>query len=71
MSTITLDFLGRQLAGKLLDEVAEEFRYQITVVTAISLSVEASVTSMTIEVRAMHSQHSRLERRVEKLEGGA
>jgi hypothetical protein len=67
--TITLDFLGRQLA-KLLDEVAE-FRDQLTVLTAISMRVEASVTSLTIEVRAMHSQHSRLERRVEKLEGGA
>jgi septal ring factor EnvC (AmiA/AmiB activator) len=65
--TITLDFLGRQLA-KLLDEVAE-FRDQLTVLTAISMRVEASVTSLTIEVRAMHSQHSRLERRVEALGG--
>jgi septal ring factor EnvC (AmiA/AmiB activator) len=64
--TITLDFIGRQLA-KLLDEMAE-FRDQLTILTAISMRVEASVTSLTTEVRAMHSRHARLERRVDTLE---
>ena len=64
--TITLDFLGRQLA-RLLDEVAD-LKDAVTIVTAITTRVEASVTSLTIEVRAMHSRHARLERRVDTLE---
>lgn len=63
---ITLEFLARQQT-RILDEMGE-FRDQLTVLTAICMRVEASVTSLTIEVRAMHSQHSRLERRVDKLE---
>jgi septal ring factor EnvC (AmiA/AmiB activator) len=64
--TITLDFLGRQLA-KLLDEMAD-LRDGVTILTAITSRVEASVTSLTTEVRAMHSRHARLERRVDTLE---
>jgi septal ring factor EnvC (AmiA/AmiB activator) len=64
--TITLDFLGRQLA-RLLDEVAD-LRDGVTILTAITSRVEASVTSLTTEVRAMHSRHARLERRVDTLE---
>jgi len=36
----------------------------------LTTRVEASVTALTTEVRAMHSRHARLERRVEALEGG-
>jgi hypothetical protein len=64
--TITLDFLGRQLA-RLLDEVAD-LRDAVTILTAITTRVEASVTALTTEVRAMHSRHARLERRVDVLE---
>jgi hypothetical protein len=65
----TLEFLGRQQA-KLLDEVGE-FRDQLTVLTAICIRVEGAVTALTVEVRAMHSRHERLARRVGALEAGA
>jgi hypothetical protein len=65
---VTLEFLGRKLA-QVLDEMGE-FRDQLTILTAICMRVEGAVGALTIEVRAMHSRHARLERRVTKLEGG-
>jgi septal ring factor EnvC (AmiA/AmiB activator) len=71
--TITLDFLSRQQTQilveitKVRDDMAA-FRDDMTILTAISMRVEASVTSLTTEVRAMHSRHARLERRVDTLE---
>lgn len=55
---------------QMLDEFAD-FRDQLTVLTAICMRVEGSVTALTTEVRAMHSRHSRLARRVEELEKAA
>jgi hypothetical protein len=55
---------------QMLDEFAD-FREQLTVQTAICMRVEAAVTSLTIEVRAMHSRHDRLARRVTELEAQA
>jgi hypothetical protein len=63
---ITLEFLARQQA-KILDEMAS-FRDDMTVLTAITMRLEGSMTGLITEVRAMHSRHGRLERRVEKLE---
>ena len=65
---VTLEFLGRQMA-RVLDEMAS-FRDDLTVLTAIVMRLETSVTSLTTEVRAMHSRHARLERRVQSLETG-
>jgi hypothetical protein len=53
--------------GQMLNEMAD-FRDQLTVLTAICMRVEASVGSLTVEVRAMHSRHDRLARRVTDLE---
>jgi pilus assembly protein TadC len=52
---------------QMLDAFAD-FRDQLIVLTAICMRVEASVQSLTIEVRAMHSRHDRLARRVTDLE---
>ena len=72
---ITLEFLGRQQA-QILAEMARfredmgGFKDDMTVLTAITMRVEGSLSALTTEIRAMHSRHARLERRVEKLEGG-
>jgi hypothetical protein len=52
---------------RMLDEFAD-FRDQLIVLTAICMRVEGAVTALTTEVRAMHSRHSRLERRVTDIE---
>jgi hypothetical protein len=52
---------------QLLDEFGD-FREQLVVLTAICMRVEASVGSFTIEVRATHSRHDRLARRVTALD---
>ena len=65
---VTLEFLARQQT-RLLDEMAS-FRDDMTVMAAILARVEGSVSALTTEVRAMHSRHARLERRVTVLEDG-
>jgi hypothetical protein len=52
---------------QMLDEFAD-FRDQLIVLTAICMRVEGAVQSLTVEVRAMHSRHDRLARRVTDLE---
>jgi hypothetical protein len=54
--------------GRTLDVLAA-FRDDLTVLTAITMRVEGSVSALITEVRAMHSRHTRLERRVAKMEG--
>ena len=61
-----LQLLLRQ-QQRMMDDFAE-FRDQLTVLTAISMRLESSITSLTIEVRAQHARHDRLLRRVERLE---
>jgi hypothetical protein len=61
-----LTMLMRQ-QKQMLDEFAD-LRDQLTVLTAICMRVEGSITALTIEVRAMHSRHARLARRVGELE---
>lgn len=63
---VTLDFLASQ-QRQLLDEMAA-FRDDMTVLTAITARVEASVSALITETRAMHSRHARLERRVASIE---
>ena len=63
---LSLELILRQ-QKRMNDEFAE-FRDQLLVLTAICMRVEASVTSLTIEVRAGHSRHDRLIKRVEALE---
>jgi len=63
---VTLEFLARQ-QKRILEEIAS-FRDDMTVLLAITTRAEAGVTSLTTEVRAMHSRHARLERRVRALE---
>jgi hypothetical protein len=52
---------------QMLDEFAD-LRDQLVVLTAICMRVEGAVQSLTLEVRAMHSRHDRLARRVTDLE---
>ena len=64
---VTLDFLARQQA-QILNEMAS-FRDDMTVLTAIAMRVDGSLASLVTEIRATHSRHARLERRVKVLEG--
>jgi len=41
----------------------------MAVLTAVAMRVDGSLSSLVTEVRAMHSRHARLERRVKVLEG--
>jgi hypothetical protein len=63
---VTLEFLARQQV-RLLEEMAS-FRDDMTVLTAIATRVEASLSALITETRAMHSRHARLDRRVRALE---
>jgi hypothetical protein len=64
---VTLEFLARQQT-QILNGMAS-FKADMTVLTAIVMRQDATLTSLLTEVRAMHSRHTHLERRVEKLEG--
>ena len=65
-TTPDLALLMRQ-QKQMLDEFAD-FRDQVTVLTAICMRVEGAMTALTVEVRAMHSRHNRLARRVDARE---
>lgn len=71
---VTLDFLARQQA-RLLDEMASfrdemaSFRDDMTVLTAIVIRIDGTLTALLAENRAVHSQHARLANRVRALEG--
>ena len=64
---VTLEFLARQQA-RLLDEMAS-FRDDMTVLTAIVIRIDGTLTALLAENRAVHSQHARLANRVRALEG--
>ena len=59
--------LARQQA-RLLDEMAS-FRDDISVLTAIVIRIDGTLTALLAENRAVHSQHARLANRVRTLEG--
>jgi hypothetical protein len=67
--TVTLELVGRQLK-RVIDEMGE-FRDQLTVLTAICMRLEGAMSAQLTEIRAMHSRHGRLERRVTALEDEA
>jgi hypothetical protein len=48
-------------------------RGDLTVLTAVAMRQDATLTALLTEIRAMHSQHARLANRVRELEspGGA
>ena len=63
---VTLEFLARQ-QQRMLDEMAS-FRDDLTVLTAMVMRLDGTVGLVLTELRAMHSQHSRLANRVRRLE---
>ncbi len=52
---------------QMLDEMAQ-MRDDMAVLVAITMRLDGTVSGLVQEVRAMHSQHSRLERRVRAIE---
>jgi hypothetical protein len=63
---IDLNYIGRAL-DRLTTDVGG-MREDVSVLTAIALRLDATVTGLLTEVRAMHSQHARLAKRVRDLE---
>jgi hypothetical protein len=63
---IDLAYIGRAL-NRLTTEVGS-LRDDMTVLTAIVMRQDATLGALLTEVRAMHSQHSRLANRVRALE---
>jgi hypothetical protein len=64
--SVTLEFLARQ-NDRVLNEMAS-FRGDTTILTAIAMRVDASVSSLTVEVRALRSKLDGIDNRVNKLE---
>jgi len=63
---ITLEFLARQ-QQRMLEEMAS-MRDDMQVLTAMVMRLDGTVGLVLTELRAMHSQHSRLANRVRRLE---
>jgi hypothetical protein len=63
---IDLTYIGRALE-RLTSEVMT-LRDDVAVLTAITMRLDGSHTALLTELRAMHSQHSRLANRVTALE---
>lgn len=63
---LDLNLIGRQLR-QLISDVAS-LRDDMAVLTAIAIRQDGTLTSLLTELRAMHSQHSRLANRVRELE---
>jgi hypothetical protein len=68
-STADLTMLVRQ-QRQIITELGS-IRDDLSVLTAIVLRQDATLTALLTEVRAMHSQHSRLANRVRQLEESA
>ena len=66
---VDLSLIARQQL-QLLSEMGT-MRDDLAVAVAILQRLDGTVGGLVSEVRAMHSQHSRLERRVRALEGEA
>ena len=64
---VDLNFLSRQIA-RLSSDVAS-LRDDMTVLTAVAMRQDTTLAAVLTELRAMHSQHSRLANRVRALEG--
>ena len=66
MAKVDLEFLARQME-RVIDDIAG-LKDDVTVVLARLDRVDATTHSLVTEVRAMHSRHDRLNRRVERIE---
>ncbi len=66
MAKIDLEFLARQIE-RVINDVAG-LKDDVTVVLARLDRIDATTHSLVTEVRAMHSRHERLSRRVDRIE---
>lgn len=66
MADINLDFLARQME-RVLTEIGS-LRDDMSVLTALSLRLDATMTGVQQELRATHKQIQRMNDRVRKLE---
>jgi uncharacterized protein YoxC len=66
VAKVDLEFLARQME-RLINDVAG-LKDDVTVVLARLDRVDATTHSLVTEVRAMHSRHDRLSRRVDRVE---
>jgi hypothetical protein len=69
MTEIDLTFIARQIDRLISDNAA--LRDDVNVLTAIVLRLDGSQSALLTEVRAVHSQISRMNDRVRKLESPA
>ena len=65
MAKVDLEFLARQLERVITDLAS--LKDDMMVVMARLDRIDAPARSLVVEVRAMHSPHERLARRVERL----
>jgi hypothetical protein len=66
MAKVDLEFLARQFERVITDLAT--LKDDAMVVMARLDRIDATVQSLVVEVRAMHSRHERLARRVERVE---
>jgi hypothetical protein len=66
MAKVDLEFLARQIERVITDLAT--LKDDAMVVMARLDRIDATVQSLVVEVRAMHSRHERLARRVERVE---
>ena len=66
MAKVDLEFLARQIE-RVINDVAG-LKDDVTVVLARLDRIDATTHSLVTEVRAMHSRHDRVARRVDRLE---
>jgi hypothetical protein len=67
MAKVDFEFLARQME-RMINDLAG-LKDDVMVLTARVERLDATVQSLVVEVRAMHSRHERLVRRVDRLEG--
>ena len=65
-SALDIRFTGRQL--KLINDRLGALEDNMTVLTAMVIRMDGTVSGLTNELRAIHSQHSRMQNRVRVLE---
>lgn len=66
---IDLRFIGRQL--KSINDRLGSLEDNMTVLTAMVIRMDSTMGGLTNELRAIHSQHSRVQNRVKALENAA
>jgi hypothetical protein len=64
--TVAIEFMGRQL-DRVITEISS-LRDDMTVLTAIVMRMDGTMTGLLTETRAVHSQISRIAERVRKIE---